>query len=261
MSLTLRQSLCLYRKLWKAEVLEMKIAILSDVHGNAVALDAVIKDLHAKKVERVIVLGDLAYRGPEPARSIEIIQALSDEVIKGNADEWVVRGVRNGEAPQQALAIMQEEQQWIRSRLNEEHVEYLATLPTELYFETEGIRFHAFHATPNNLFQNVLQNEADHELVEKLMKNKDADIYLYGHIHKAYKRIIHGKTVVNVGSVGLPFDGIPKSSYVLIDVLKGQVEFHHIRVPYDLEKVCQLYDAYDYPNATKLKNIIRTGSN
>ncbi|GAA0286528.1 putative phosphoesterase [Gracilibacillus halotolerans] len=239
----------------------MKIAILSDIHGNSVALDAVIKDLRAKKADRIIVLGDIAFRGPEPSRSIDLVRFLTEEVIKGNADEWVVRGVRNGEVPHQALTIMQQEQTWTQEQLQEHQLEYLASLPTELYFEVEGVRFHGFHATPKSLFQNVLQNEADHEIEEKLMKDKEADIYLYGHIHKAYKRIIHGKTVVNVGSVGLPFDGIPKASYVLIDVSNGQVEFHHIRVPYDLEKVCQQYDDYNYPNATKMKNIIQSGNN
>lgn len=239
----------------------MKIAILSDIHGNSVALDAVIKDLHAKKADRIIVLGDIAFRGPEPARSIDLIQSLTEDVIKGNADEWVVRGIRNGEVPHEAFSIMEEEQAWTQQQLQESHLEYLASLPTELYFEVEGVRFHGFHATPKSLFQNVLQNEADYEIEEKLMKDKEADIYLYGHIHKAYKRIIHGKTVINVGSVGLPFDGIPKASYVLIDVLDGQVELNHIRVPYNLDKVCQQYDDYHYPNAEKMKNIIQSGNN
>ena len=179
---------------------------------------------------------------------------------KGNADEWVVRGMRNGEVPHEAFSIMEEEQAWTQQQLQESHLEYLASLPTELYFEVEGVRFHGFHATPKSLFQNVLQNEADYEIEEKLMKDKEADIYLYGHIHKAYKRIIHGKTVINVGSVGLPFDGIPKASYVLIDVLDGQVELNHIRVPYNLDKVCQQYDDYQYPNAEKMKNIIQSGN-
>ena len=77
----------------------LKLAFISDIHGNAVALDAVLKDMKEKNVEKVFVLGDLCYRGTEPKRSLELVKSLNCDVIKGNADEWVVRGVREGEVP------------------------------------------------------------------------------------------------------------------------------------------------------------------
>jgi putative phosphoesterase len=239
----------------------MRFAFISDIHGNAVALEEVLHDIEKKQVDRIAVLGDIAYRGPEPSKSINLIRGLNTDVIKGNADQWVVRGVREGEVPQQALETMQQEQEWIRSQLNEEQISYLESLPTELTLEEEGVRLHAFHATPDSLFDVVLPNMKDNDLLAKLTTKKEANLYLYGHIHKAYERTVEGKTIINLGSVGLPFDGIAKASYVIIDIVAGQVQTSHVRVPYDLEKVCQQYEEFNYPNVEKMQNIIRSGRN
>ena len=80
----------------------MKLAFISDIHGNATALDAVLQDIKNKNVDKVYVLGDICYRGLEPQRSLELVQSLHTDVIKGNADEWVVRGVQQGEVPDPA---------------------------------------------------------------------------------------------------------------------------------------------------------------
>ena len=74
----------------------MRIAFISDIHGNANALDAVLGDIQNRNVEKVYCLGDIAYRGPEPQRSVDLIQSLDTFVIKGNADEWVVRSSTGG---------------------------------------------------------------------------------------------------------------------------------------------------------------------
>ncbi|WP_163538031.1 metallophosphoesterase family protein [Gracilibacillus sp. YIM 98692] len=238
----------------------MKIAFISDIHGNAVALDAVIQHIQKQRVDKICVLGDIAYRGPEPKRALDMVQSLDAQVIKGNADEWVVRGVQQGEVPDKALKMMQVEQAWIKEQLETKDIEYLEQLPTELAFELGEVRFHAFHATPDSLFEVILPDQSDGQLEQKLMKNAEADIYLYGHIHKAYTRHINGKTIINLGSVGLPFDGIPKASYTMVDISDG-ISVTNVRVPYDTEKVCKQYEDVQYPNMEMMQQIIRTGRN
>lgn len=239
----------------------MRYAFISDIHGNAVALEAVLKDIEVKQADKIIVLGDVAYRGPEPKKSVELIQSLETDVIKGNADEWIVRGVREGEVPHQALDIMQQEQNWTKEQLDADQIEFLDQLPTEWKLESQGIKFHAFHATPDSLFDVVLPNVTENDLLEKLTEKEEADVYLYGHIHKAYQRITEGKTIINVGSVGLPFDGIPKASYAMVDISSGRLETMLVRVPYDTEKVCKQYTEAGYPNTEMMQNIIRSGRN
>ena len=156
----------------------MRLAFISDIHGNATALDAVLEDIKNKNFDKVYVLGDICYRGLEPQRSLDLIQSLHTEVIKGNADEWVVRGVQQGEVPDSALEMMNKERDWIVSHLESDGIEYLKNLPTELKLEYEGIKVHAFHATPTSLFEIVLPDEREKILIEKMM-GADAKIYIF----------------------------------------------------------------------------------
>lgn len=237
----------------------MRIAFISDIHGNAVALEAVLADLRKKSVDEVFVLGDICFRGPEPKRSLEIIQALNTDVIKGNADEWIVRGIHKGEVPKESLSMMNKERDWTVSKLNHHQLDYLKELPTELNLEYGDIKIHAFHATPNSLFDNVPPSAPDEKLEEQLMIN-EATIYIYAHIHKPYIRFLHGKCVINTGSVGLPFDGISRSSYVLIDLLADHVEASIVRVTYDIDKVVQQFANEDYPNNEFIIDVLKNGS-
>ncbi len=233
----------------------MKIAFISDIHGNADALEVVLQDIKEKSVEQVFVLGDLCYRGIEPTRALELVKALNCDVIKGNADEWVVRGVREGEVPDQALEIMNKERDWILSKLDEESVEYLRELPTELNLTFSDVTFQAFYATPDSLFEVVQPDESDEVLIEKLMV-KQADLFIYAHIHKAYIRCLNGKYIINCGSIGLPFDGLKKASYTLVDIEEGSVQVSNVRVDYDVECVIQQFKESDYPNRELLTKIL-----
>ena len=200
-------------------------------------------------------LGDLCYRGIEPKRALELVRELNCDVIKGNADEWVVRGVREGEVPDQALEMMNKERDWILSKLDEESVEYLRELPTELNLTFGDVTIHAFHATPNSLFEVVQPDESDEVLTEKLMV-KQADLFIYAHIHKAYIRCLNGKYIMNCGSVGLPFDGLKKASYILVDIEEGSVRVSNVRVNYDVESVIRQFKESDYPNRELLASIL-----
>jgi putative phosphoesterase len=236
----------------------MKIAFISDIHGNAIALEAVLKDIEKQGVDKIYVLGDICYRGPEPKRSLDLVRSLHTEVIKGNADEWVVRGVREGEVPDKVLDLMNRERQWTVEQLEPADIDYLAGLPAHLTLTIEDINLSAFHATPSSLFDIVLPNAADSQIETDLMTAADAEIYVYAHIHKPYIRYLNGKVIMNIGSVGLPFDGLTKSSYGLVEIEDGQLKTSIRRVSYELERVTALYQERNYPNAEMMCNVIRT---
>ncbi|WP_019119776.1 metallophosphoesterase family protein [Brevibacillus massiliensis] len=239
----------------------MKLAFLSDIHGNAVALEAVLSDVKAQKVDRVFVLGDIAYRGPEPKRALDMVRSLGAQVIKGNADEWTVRGVRKGEVPDSMLEMMNCEQEWTSSRLTEADLSWLDSLPTELAVPvSEALSIHAFHATPDSLFEVVLPDQKTDELSGKLMSGRDASIYIYSHIHLPYVRFIGGKCLVNTGSVGLPFDGLARASYAVVEVQGDRYRISIERVAYDVEQVAAQYRRLEYPNAETMMRVIRTAT-
>ncbi|QTN00587.1 YfcE family phosphodiesterase [Sediminibacillus dalangtanensis] len=234
----------------------MKIAFISDIHGNADALDAVLQDIDAQQADKILVLGDIAFRGPEPKRSIELVRNLNTDVIKGNADEWVVRGIKEGEVPDKARELMNKERDWTVSQLEKNDVDYLAGLPDHKQLEIDGISIQAFHATPDSLFK-VVSPEADDTTIATNLLKKPADIYLYGHIHKSYVRTIKGKTVVNLGSVGLPFDGVTKASYAMVETENGSVSTTIRKVAYDVEKTIEKYHQSNYPNTDMMEKVIR----
>ncbi|GGG14525.1 metallophosphoesterase family protein [Paenibacillus abyssi] len=238
----------------------MRAAFISDIHGNSIALEAVLEDISKKAVNQIYVLGDLCYRGPDPKGSLRRIQALHTKVIKGNADEWVVRGVRQGEVPDPVLDIMNRERDWTVSQLDQQDIDYLAGLPTELNLDLEGMSISAFHATPESLFEVVL-GSADDELLEtKLMSASHADLYIYAHIHRPYIRYINGRIIMNIGSVGLPFDGMNKASYAIVEVDQGRISTSIERVSFDIEEVIRQYEDARYPNSDMMARILHHAS-
>lgn len=237
----------------------MRVAFISDIHGNAIALDAVLNDINKKKVDQIYVLGDICFRGPEPLKSLERIRALNGKMLKGNADEWVVRGIREGEVPDSAFDMMSMERDWTVRQLDMESIQYLSSLPTELKLEIGNLKIHAFHATPSSLFEMVQPFESDEDLTEKMMKS-DSDLYIYAHIHKPYIRYLDGKCIINTGSVGLPFDGTTKSSYVLLEIADKGFQTAIVRVEYDVEKVVKQFEEAGYPNSDQLISIVQNGS-
>ncbi|WP_182199714.1 metallophosphoesterase family protein [Paraliobacillus salinarum] len=239
----------------------MKIAVISDIHGNAVALDAVLTDIREKDVDHIVVLGDIAYRGPEPQRSIELVRSLDATVIKGNADEWIVRGVNQGEVPDQVLNLMNQERDWAVRHLDQASIDYLENLSSTLAWNKNKMDIYAFHATPTSLFDVVLPDVTVDTIKEKFIDNYDADIYLYGHIHLPYIRQVEGKTIIDTGSVGLPFDGIPKASYAMIELSDHNISTSIERVNYNIEKTIQAYETGNYPNTEMMTKILRTARN
>jgi len=238
----------------------VKIAFISDIHGNAVALEAVLEDIRKKNIEKICVLGDICFRGPEPKKALELVRSLQADVIKGNADEWVVRGVKQGEVPDMALEIMNKERDWIISKLETTDIDYLSQLPTELKLVEQGIDIYAFHATPDSLFEVIPPNAEDSLLKEKVLSKKDSAIYLYAHIHKPYIRYLNGKVVMNIGSVGLPFDGVTKASYGVIHINQNGFSTSIERVDYDTETVINQYTETYYPNAEMMIQVLKMAS-
>jgi len=238
----------------------MKVAFLSDVHGNAVALEAVLADIQLKAIDKVVVLGDLAYRGPEPGRAIQLIRDLHADVVKGNADEWLVRGIVPGEVQDGALERMNLEREWAIERLVDDDLAYLRGLPEQIQLHlSPSVFVHAFHATPGSLFDIVAPDASAVDLRSQLTQTVNADLYMYAHIHHPYVRYVDGKCIANTGSVGLPFDGMAKASYVIVEAEEDRFTVTIQRVAYDVERVIRLYEVGDYPNRETMKRVVRYG--
>ena len=212
----------------------MRVAIVSDIHGNLVALEAVIADLDREAPDLIVHGGDLSVIGPRPAEVIDLIREKGWPGVLGNTDELIVDASTRAEQERRApklrdwLEVLYDTLgPWARSRLRDEQFRWLAGLPRE-WRSQELVLLHAARA---DLWRAPTQEASDDEL-RATYGDLYARLAVYGHIHRPFVRQLDGLTVANSGSVGLPYDGDWRPSYLLIDEGIPVVR----RVEYDLER-------------------------
>jgi putative phosphoesterase len=226
----------------------MRIAIVSDIHGNLAALEAVLADLAGVRPNVVLHGGDLALGGPNPSEVIDRIRELGWPSVLGNTDAALAEDPR---VLEQRGAFVAAPAARTREMLDQERLSWLTTRPLEC--RAEGLAL--VHAVPGDCWAIVGHDASDDELHETY-GSLGVPIAVYGHIHHPFVRRLDGLTVVNSGSVSLSLDGDPRASYVVID--EGRIE--HRRVSYDVDRVAAELVAMDYPNAATYADWLRTGA-
>jgi len=218
----------------------VKIAIVSDVHGNLVALEAVLQDLDKVQPDLVVHGGDLAWRGPRPAECVDRVREAGWPGVIGNMDRALETDRHEGSVG------------WTAERLGPERNTWLQSQPMEWRQEDQVA---LVHAVPGDLWKAVLP-DADDAKLRAVYGPLGARLAVYCHIHRPYVREIGDLTVANTGSVGLPYDGDRRSSYLL--VTDGRCE--HRRVAYDVERAVADVEAVGQPGAAKIARIYRTAA-
>ncbi|MED1098439.1 metallophosphoesterase family protein [Bacillus capparidis] len=238
---------------------EMRLAVISDIHGNAVAFQQAIQDLRDQSPDRIICLGDIAMRGPQPVECVELLQSLDPYiVVRGNYDHMFTRFPMKDWKPEtfkQELALRAIE--YDGERLSQEQQEWLADLPTEGLFEAEGVHVEAYHASPSSLYS-VQYPWASLDDLDLLHKNEQTELVLFGHVHHAFVRQCKGRTIVNCGSIGMPFDGDNRASYAIIDIQNNDIAVQLRRVTYDIERAISIARESGMPDVKLFEYALRT---
>src|SRR6266849_7696631 len=180
----------------------MKVAIVSDIHGNRRAFQAVVADLRQVTPDLVLPGGDLAAGGAHPADIIDQVRALGWPGVCGNTDEMLWAPERLAEyaaanpkiAP--LLAMVQETISPTLASIGEERLRWLEELP----YQYSGEGFSLVHASPDDLWRAPMPNASDEEL-QSTYASLHAQIVVYGHIHRPHIRRLQGMSVANTGSV------------------------------------------------------------
>jgi predicted phosphodiesterase len=192
----------------------VRVAALYDVHGNANALEAVLR---AVPEDAAIVVGGDVAAGPFPQKTVDRLRVLGERVrwIRGNADRELNAGEK-GLAPPEVI-------EWTRSRLDAATIEWLFGLPPTLMLDVSGIGRVLFcHATPLNDQDIFTELTPEEHIAPQFVV--DADLVVCGHTHTQFERTIIGQRVVNSGSVGMPYEDEPGAYWTL---LGPDVEFRH----------------------------------
>lgn len=225
----------------------MRIAIVSDIHGNRTAFDAVVADLRDAAPDLILHGGDLALGGAGPAEIVDEIRELAWSGVLGNVDEMLPKPETLREfasqSPERETFWKQVEETAAATReiLGAERIAWLGSLPCVVTHESLAV----VHASPETTWQSPGPEASDAEF-ESVYGSLGASIVVYGHIHRPFVRRVGEMTIANSGSVSLSFDGDWRASYLLIDDDRPAIR----RVVYDLDREWKAIAQSGIPHAT-----------
>ena len=228
----------------------MRIAIISDIHGNLSALDAVLAELRGRSVDATYCLGDLVGYAAHPNEVTERIRAEGIPTIMGNYDDGV--GFERDECGCAYTnpidrALGDESLAWTKAAVTVENKAFLRTLVSEMRFEVDGRRVLLVHGSPRRINEYLFEDRPISSF-QRLAASSNADIIVFGHTHKPYTKRVDDVLFVNAGSVGKPKDGDRRACCAMLDPsnLTAPVEF--IRVTYDVVSEAAAIRATDLPD-------------
>lgn len=228
----------------------MRIALVSDIHGNTVALNAVLDEIALSRIDVIVCLGDLAANGPDPAGAVDRIAELGCQVAMGNTDTDMVdvpdwwRDPAAAGAPESAHPIA-EIGLWCAAQLTDEHRRFLAGLPGIVGVDLgEAGRFLGFHGSPRSATDIITNTTPPDDELGEMLNGADQAVLAGGHTHVPMVRRHHTQTIINPGSVGLPFAAygyagqvpvLDHAAYALltIDGPAMSIELRQVRVDKD----------------------------
>ena len=255
----------------------MRLAVLSDVHGNIVALEAALADLKAVGgADKLWLLGDYAAFGPRPRESIQRLQSLLKEwdeknvgAIRGNTDRYLVTGARPAGKPAEDADALRHlagarrawaaNLEWGLEQLSFEEYEWLAKLRGELDLDVHGYGWViGYHGTPGD-DEGVLTPDSPLDAADDALMEREGQLGIGAHIHLQMDRALTHWRAVNIGSVGMSFDMPGYAQYGLFTFNQGEVQVDLRRVAYDVESVIHDLQAQGYPSLAAAAKRLREG--
>ena len=254
-----------------------KIAIISDIHGNLEALKTVLEDIKKRNITRIFCLGDIIAKGTHQQECVDLIRENCEIVIRGNCDRVYEDGAE--ELGNNETEIKRNN--WKRSKLNKESINYLFNLPFCYEFYMSGRLIRLVHAHPEKIDKfagNIDKIERLYELLlpsENTISNEIADILIYGHTHVQNMQKMYNRTIINTGSVGNPIEvfrndeknaddrNTTVANYLILSGnynsknINEEISYEFINLPYDIEK--ELSDNNDNIELDSYTEEIRKG--
>jgi predicted phosphodiesterase len=255
----------------------MKLAALSDIHGNYHAFRAVLDDLAAQGgADRYWFLGDLTLALSRPKECLEAIRELQAanpyrvEVIGGNNDRYLVTGARRPQTArnemewgmaERFLQFHHDNALFTLTRTSWEDAQFLMkTIGRELTLDIPGYgTVLGCHGSPGSDETNIQAETTDSELLD-MLTDSEGRMLICGHTHKPMDRKVGRWHIVNIGSIGLPFDGDNRASYAILTFENGAVSVDIRRVSYDIEAASVDLKALNHPNADYWIGLLRKGT-
>jgi predicted phosphodiesterase len=238
----------------------MRIAIISDIHGNCVALDAVLNDIKGTDVDQIVCLGDAVQGGPQPVEVVTRLRELDCPVVMGNADDWLLTGIDSGaeNIPEERRARMDKVRDWQLTRLSENDLGFISTFQPTVQIQLDDERtLLCYHGSPKS-FDHVILPQTPDEEVRGYLEPQEQMIYTGGHTHIQFIRHFGRTFHFNPGSVGVayrhdqPDDHFrldPWAEYALLSSRNGNLSLEFRRIPFDVQLLVSVYKSSGRPFA------------
>src|SRR6266566_1212512 len=231
----------------------MRAAVIADIHGNQIALEAVLQDLAQQAaVDHLVIAGDLCLNGPCPRQALETVRGLHCPVIQGNVDAEIdTKSVEKGEKNRGTVG-------WTCEQIGQPGIDYLASLPfSHRIANPNGSDLLIVHANPLNLEDAIFPNAPDSDL-EYLLGSIEPTVgaLAFGHLHIAYTRHWRHLLLADVASCGLPRDEDLRAAYGILTWQDATWNAEIRRVPYDVKEVVKQIKTCGIPNVEKRIKIL-----
>jgi len=208
-----------------------RVAVISDIHANLPALEAVLADIERYAVDQIFCAGDLVGQGPHPNQVVSRVRKAGIPSILGNQESEV------GELEDRARPDPKQHMLWTIAVLKRKNREYLLGLPADRELEVEGVKILIVHGSPHGTFDTMHPSLTLHTLRAWFPARTGRPAVLVGgHTHIPFVRTVDGMLVVNAGTVGRPFDGDPRASWALLELWEGRARARIRRVGYPVEE-------------------------
>ncbi|MEM4389280.1 MAG: metallophosphoesterase family protein [Candidatus Micrarchaeia archaeon] len=231
----------------------MKLLVISDIHGNYEALEAIASTV---RYDEVLCLGDLVDFGPDPKECVEWVRRSTRYIVRGNHDHALANNVACRCSSEKLERLAEATRSYSHSMLDVAEINFLGSLPLKLAVSIGGRSLYAVHGGPRDPLYQSIEKGSDKALAAELA-GIDAEFILFGHTHRPLvnSTALNGRTVVNPGSVGQPRDGDNRASAALIDLDSGVARI--LRIKYDIDIVCRKMAHAGFPG--ELIDILRCG--
>jgi predicted phosphodiesterase len=237
-----------------------RTAIVSDIHGNAIALRAVVAELDSEGIERVVCLGDVCQGGPEPGDCIELLAERGWPVVMGNADAFVLDPTTAEGSSEVVTERQLAVRDWTYDRLTSAQRDLLAGYAPTVEHDLGDTRaLLGCHATPHS-YESIVLPSASEEEYRAAFGGSSADVVACGHIHLPYLRRIGTTLVLNPGSVGLSYDHEqdpatmrfdPWAAWAVIATGGGRLSIDLRRTPFDAGEVADAHRTSGMPDGNE----------
>ncbi len=211
----------------------MRIAVISDIHGNFEALKTVFCNIKEKNADTIVCLGDLTGYGPYPNEVIDFIKEKRILNILGNYDAAVIEEkfnyIRDTEVNNFCMP-------WAAKELTKENKEYLKSLPKQISIAFKQKEICFVHGSNRNINEYLKEDSKE---AEEALKEFKGDVLVCAHTHIPYKKAYGNKILLNDGSIGKPKIGRPNGTYIIIDIQNGNLNVEFIEFEYDYEKTAR----------------------